>query len=63
MKLQKDFLWKSGDVNSEMHLVAWDLICSLKSKGGLGMRRLTDMNRALLCKWLWWLGSTEDWLW
>lgn len=45
-----------------MHLVAWDVICSPKLKGGLGMHKLVDVNRTLLCKWLWRLDPPEDWL-
>lgn len=43
-------------------LVAWDFVCSSKAKRGLGVCKMMDMNIALLCKWLWWLGSYEG-LW
>lgn len=43
--------------------MAWGTICALKSKGGLGLRKLADINVALLCTWLWHLGLDEDWLW
>ena len=29
----------------------WDTACSNKTKGGLGVRRLSLLNKALLCKW------------
>ena len=35
------------------HLVNWDTVCMDKRKGGLGVRRLSILNRALLCKWNW----------
>lgn len=46
-----------------MHLVNWETMCSLKAKGGLGLHHLVDMNVALLCKWLWRLGSKEEGMW
>lgn len=33
--------------------MAWDIVCSSKSKGGLGRRSMKVMNKALICKWLW----------
>ena len=45
-KLQMDFLW--GD--SKNHLVGWDKVYAPISNGGLGIRKLTTFNKALLGK-------------
>ncbi|RVW46228.1 LINE-1 retrotransposable element ORF2 protein [Vitis vinifera] len=49
----KDFLWGGGALEKKPHLVNWDTVCMDKRKGGLGVRRLSILNRALLCKWNW----------
>ena len=45
-KLQRDFLWG----NSKTHLVGWDKVCAPMANGGLGVRKLTTFNIALLGK-------------
>ena len=47
-KLQRDFLW--GDPKT--HLLGWDKVCLPIANGGLGIRKLTTCNKALLGKWL-----------
>ena len=45
-RLQRDFLW--GD--SRNHLVGWDKVCAPLENGGLGVRKITTLNKALLGK-------------
>ncbi|KAJ9685133.1 hypothetical protein PVL29_017245 [Vitis rotundifolia] len=52
-RMQRDFLWSGVGEGKRDHLVSWDVVCNPKSKGGLGFRRISLRNSALLGKWLW----------
>ena len=41
-----------GALEKKAHLVKWEVMCSGKGLGGLGLRNLTLMNKALLGKWM-----------
>ncbi|XP_026399042.1 uncharacterized protein LOC113294884 [Papaver somniferum] len=45
------------------HLVKWSLVLADKSRGGLGVLNLRQMNIALLAKWVWRFGVEKDQLW
>ena len=62
-KIQRDFLWGGGALERKPHLVNWDSVCSDIRKGGLGVRRLSTLNRALLCKWNWRFANERETLW
>ncbi|RVW99832.1 putative ribonuclease H protein [Vitis vinifera] len=62
-KIQRDFLWGGGTLAHKPHLVRWNLVCLEKRKGGLGVRNLSLMNNALLCKWNWRFANERDALW
>ena len=49
-KIQRDFLWGGGNLELKPHLVNWKTVCFEKNKGGLGVKNLSKLNQALLCK-------------
>ena len=52
-KIQRDFLWGGGSLDKKSHLIKWATVFSDKKEGGLGVRGLYNLNKALLSKWLW----------
>lgn len=48
--LMTQFLWQGKSEEKKIHLVAWDVVSSCRSKGGLGIRKLRPMNPELLGK-------------
>ena len=52
-KVQMDFLWGGGNMEWKTHLVNWEVVCTDKDKGGLSLRKLAMLNKALLDKWIW----------
>ena len=59
-KIQRNFLWGGGASQSKPHLVNWSIVCMEKKDGGLGIRNLSRLNRALLGKWCWRFASEQD---
>ena len=47
-KLQRNFLWSGTGVGKKDHLLNWEVVCRLKEQGGLGLRKISLRNRALL---------------
>ncbi|GJS31678.1 RNA-directed DNA polymerase, eukaryota, reverse transcriptase zinc-binding domain protein [Tanacetum coccineum] len=62
-KALKGFLWCQGELKRGAAKVAWKIICALKSKGGLGIKRLCPWNEALLCKHLWNIIVKKESIW
>jgi len=56
------FLWNFKEVGRNKHWVAWDVICRPKEEGGLGIRSLFDVSKALFAK-LWWIFRTQKSMW
>jgi hypothetical protein len=61
------FLWASTRGKRRYHLVSWKLVCTPKSKDGLGIKNLCRFNISLMCKWWWKLehdsGPWQDFMW
>ncbi|RVX19808.1 LINE-1 reverse transcriptase-like [Vitis vinifera] len=62
-KIQRDFLWGGGSLERKVHLINWEVVCTRKEKGGLGMRRIDSLNKALLGKWVWRFAVEKDNFW
>ena len=66
-RIQRDFLWGGGVLERKLYLVYWSIICSnkkkKKEKGGLGVRNLVLLAKALLCKWSWRFVVEREALW
>ncbi|RVW44985.1 putative ribonuclease H protein [Vitis vinifera] len=58
-----DFLWGGGNLERKPHLVRWELVCLSKSKGGLGVKSLSFLNKTLLAKWNWRFTNEREALW
>ena len=54
---------RGGEDNRKIAWINWELICSLKEDGGLGVRRLRAFNLSLLGKWCWRLLVDKEGLW
>ncbi|WJZ80362.1 hypothetical protein VitviT2T_000290 [Vitis vinifera] len=62
-KIQRDFLWGGGNLERKPHLVRWEVVCLSKKKGGLGVKNLSILNKALLAKWNWRFVNEREALW
>ncbi|KAJ0834488.1 putative reverse transcriptase zinc-binding domain-containing protein [Helianthus annuus] len=50
----RKFLWGGSGSDRKMSWVSWDCVASPPlDRGGLGIRKLGDINRSLLLKWAW----------
>lgn len=58
----RDFFWgfKTAQQHHHLYLKSWKDICLPKRVGGLGIRRLWDMNLALLMKLAWRIISADN---
>ncbi|XP_060216645.1 uncharacterized protein LOC132644105 [Lycium barbarum] len=61
-KIFAKFLWSNTVGVKSKHWVAWDKLCLPKDEGGIGLRSLTDISKALFAK-LWWNFRSGRSLW
>ncbi|XP_048324699.2 uncharacterized protein LOC125421031 [Ziziphus jujuba] len=57
------FLWDRGRNDRTFIPIYWSRVCQPKEAGGLGLRRLKNMNMALFNKLAWHLTTNENKLW
>ena len=50
-------------MDKKISLVRWATVCSDKSKGCVGIKSFSKMNKALLCKWSWRFANDRNALW
>ena len=61
--IQAAFLWGGSDLRRKIHLVKWLEVTKSIDQGGLGFKRIRDVNVCLLLKWWWRFASDHDSLW
>ncbi|KAM1005603.1 hypothetical protein ACFX1T_002483 [Malus domestica] len=62
-KINRNFLWGNVDDRAKPHLVSWNKVCCPMIKGGLGIKKANQMNRALLAQLGWRLLNKDNGLW
>ncbi|RVW55063.1 hypothetical protein CK203_066961 [Vitis vinifera] len=63
LKNPKRFLVGGGSSEGKVHLINWQVVCSPKEEGGLGIRKIDLLNKTLLGKWVWRYAYEKDNLW
>ncbi|XP_022032949.1 uncharacterized protein LOC110934063 [Helianthus annuus] len=59
----RKFLWGGSSVGNKTHWVSWDIVARSKDKGGLGLKKLCNINKAMLFKWAWRYKTEKGRLW
>ncbi|CAA7042519.1 unnamed protein product [Microthlaspi erraticum] len=62
-RVARDFVWGSTAEKRKQHLLCWDKVCKPKEEGGLGIRKTSLMNIALLAKVGWRVLHDNNSLW
>ncbi|KAK1424627.1 hypothetical protein QVD17_19960 [Tagetes erecta] len=62
-KKMRNFLWGKSDHLKGNAKVAWKKVCFPKCEGGLGIRRIGDMNKALMATHIWKIILNQESLW
>lgn len=51
--ISRRFLWGAGTRERKLHPIRWDIVCTPKEEGGLGIPQLKVTNEAFLVKLAW----------
>ncbi|XP_077228445.1 uncharacterized protein LOC143861405 [Tasmannia lanceolata] len=62
-KILRDFIWSGCRLQRRYHPIAWRSLCLPKIEGGIGIRRLADVNRTFQMKHVWNLLQNRDTPW
>ncbi|KAG7588718.1 Reverse transcriptase zinc-binding domain [Arabidopsis suecica] len=57
------FLWRGAPNSARGAKISWEVICTSKESGGLGLRRLSSWNTVLALKLIWLLFTAAGSLW
>jgi hypothetical protein len=62
-RLQRNCIWGDTEAARKYHAVGWDVVTTLKWLGGLGLRKLDNMNKACILKlgWKIYSGANDFW--
>ncbi|XP_026419771.1 uncharacterized protein LOC113315730 [Papaver somniferum] len=59
-RMLRNFLWTGDPSTRKMVTIKWDKVCAPLEEGGLGLKRLSVINKALLMKLLWKILNSEE---
>ncbi|XP_021985901.1 uncharacterized protein LOC110882124 [Helianthus annuus] len=62
-KRMRRFLWNVGSSGRIRAKVAWSDVCLPKNEGGLGIRNVGDVNKALMTNHIWSIITNQESLW
>ncbi|KAF5805415.1 putative reverse transcriptase zinc-binding domain-containing protein [Helianthus annuus] len=62
-KFMRRFLWNAGSQGRAKAKVAWSDVCLPKTEGGLGIRSISDVNKALMTSHIWSIVTRRKSLW
>jgi len=59
--LTRRFRWKPKNYDEKfLELRSWDKLCFPRKQGGLGFKKVIDVNNAILAKLAWMIASKRD---
>ncbi|XP_050222262.1 uncharacterized protein LOC126672354 [Mercurialis annua] len=62
-RICRSFLWKGNATDRKFGGISWDIVCSQKKNGGLGVKKVALWNRVAVLKQLWFLLTDKCSLW